>query len=81
MKMIGAFEAKVHFSELLRDVENGETIVITRHGLPVAQIAPLGKSADSAEVAMQEIHRLRREVRPTLDGITIRELIEDGRRY
>jgi prevent-host-death family protein len=33
-------EAKNRLPELIRAVENGETVVITRHGKPVAQIAP-----------------------------------------
>ena len=79
MKTIGAYEAKTHFSELLREVENGETIVVTRHGLPIARISPLGKEADDAAAAIEELLRYRREHRPTLDGISIRELIEEGR--
>jgi len=33
-------EAKNRLTELIRAVEDGETVVITRHGKPVAQIAP-----------------------------------------
>ena len=33
-------EAKNRLTELIRAVENGEKVVITRHGKPVAQIAP-----------------------------------------
>jgi prevent-host-death family protein len=33
-------EAKNRLPELIRAVENGEKVVITRHGRPVAQIAP-----------------------------------------
>ena len=34
-------EAKAHFSDLLRRVEAGETIVVTRHNSPVAEIKPI----------------------------------------
>jgi prevent-host-death family protein len=37
---IGVFEAKNHFSEILERVQRGETVTITKHGKPVAQIAP-----------------------------------------
>ena len=40
MKHIQSSEAKARFSELLDQVEQGETIVITRHGKPVARIVP-----------------------------------------
>jgi prevent-host-death family protein len=33
-------EAKNRLSELIRAVENGEKVVITRHGKAVAQLAP-----------------------------------------
>jgi len=37
---IGTAEAKNRFTELIRIVEGGEQVVITRHGRPVAQLAP-----------------------------------------
>ena len=79
MKSVGAYEAKTRFAELLREVENGETIIVTRHGLPIARLSPMEKEADDAAAAIEELHRYRREHRPTLEGITIRELIEEGR--
>lgn len=79
MKTVGAYEAKTRFSELLREVENGETIIVTRHGLPVARLSPMEKEADDAAAAIEDLHRYRREHRPTLGGISIRELIEEGR--
>ena len=33
-------EAKSRFTEIIRAVEAGEKVIITRHGKPVAQIAP-----------------------------------------
>ncbi len=33
-------EAKNRLTELIRAVEGGESVVITRHGKPVAQITP-----------------------------------------
>lgn len=33
-------EAKNRLPKLIRAVENGEQVVITRHGKPVAQLAP-----------------------------------------
>ncbi|MCW7538378.1 type II toxin-antitoxin system prevent-host-death family antitoxin [Aquabacterium sp. A7-Y] len=38
---VGAFEAKTHLSALLERVEQGEEIVITRHGRPIARLAPI----------------------------------------
>ncbi len=38
---VGAYEAKTHLAQLLDRVLDGETIVITRHGKPVARLAPV----------------------------------------
>ena len=37
---VSTTEAKNRLPELIRAVEGGERVVITRHGRPVAQIAP-----------------------------------------
>ena len=79
MKTVGAYEAKTRFAELLREVERGETVIVTRHGLPIARLSPMRDEQADAAAAMEEIHRYRREQRPTLGGISIRELIEEGR--
>jgi prevent-host-death family protein len=41
MKQVGLAEAKATLSALLDRVEKGETIVITRHNEPVAELKPL----------------------------------------
>ena len=79
MKEVGATEAMRRFSALLREVENGETVIVTRHGFPVARLSPVDKEVDDVAAAIEEIHRYRREHRPTLGGMTLRELIEEGR--
>lgn len=38
--IVSTAEAKNRFTELIRMVESGEQVVVTRHGRPVAQIAP-----------------------------------------
>lgn len=42
MKQVGLAEAKATLSALLDRVEKGETIVITRHNQPVAELRPAG---------------------------------------
>ena len=48
---IGAFEAKNTLGALLDRVEQGEEIVITRHGKPVARLAPCAAAVDREGVA------------------------------
>ena len=40
MIKVGAFEAKNTLGSLLDRVENGEEVLITRHGKPVAKLVP-----------------------------------------
>src|SRR5438105_909357 len=40
MVTVGAFEAKTHLAQLLKKVEKGETIVITKRGQAVAKLVP-----------------------------------------
>ena len=40
MKTVGAFEATTRLNELLRQVSEGETIRITRRGVPIAKLVP-----------------------------------------
>jgi prevent-host-death family protein len=80
MRTIGAYEAKTHLSRLLDEVAGGETITITKHGVPVAKLMP-PDGAPRRDVG--EVIEALREFRKgkTLGGISIRELIEEGRRF
>lgn len=49
MPEIGAFEAKNTLGTLLDRVEQGEEIVITRHGKPVARLVPNSGGIDRAQ--------------------------------
>jgi prevent-host-death family protein len=40
MATVALFEAKTRLSELLVQVQRGEEIVITRHGVPMARLVP-----------------------------------------
>lgn len=77
---VGAYEAKTHLPELLRRVEKGERITITRHGHPVAELVPASderrRRVSEAIAGLEQFRKGRR-----LDGITIKQLIEEGRRF
>ena len=81
MKTVGLYDAKTHFSELLREVENGETVTVTRHGVAIARIMPIQEVASDASSVIDDLLRFTEEHDIRLGGgITIRELIEEGRR-
>ena len=80
MTEVGLFEAKTHLSRIVDRVEQGEEIVLTRHGRPVARIVPMARpgltETEIADLAA-ELKRLAQGQR--LDGLSLRELIEEGR--
>jgi prevent-host-death family protein len=78
MTTVGVSEAKKHFAKLLERVAEGESITITRDGVPVAELRPVGRknSREQVEEAVQAIKELRARQQPW--GNT-RELIEEGR--
>lgn len=84
MKAVGLFEAKTHLSELIARVEKGESIIITRRGEEVAQIVPFAsEKALRSKEAARRIFALQEEMRQQFgdeDKMTIREMIEEGRR-
>jgi prevent-host-death family protein len=81
MESVGAYEAKAHLPQLLDRVARGEEILITRNGRPVARLVP--EPADEITDIRSVIAEIRefRKGRKLGDDVTIRELIEEGRRF
>ncbi len=79
MRKVGVYEAKTKLASLLDAVSQGESVVITRHGIPVAHLVPPPKAKPSPEEIVKAFEEFSKGNR--LDGITIRELIEEGRKY
>jgi prevent-host-death family protein len=77
MTVVGAYEAKTHLPQLIEKVLQGETIQITRHGTPVANLCPVGEKKNPADV-VDELRRFRKGKR--LDGISIKDLISEGQK-
>ena len=47
MRTVPATDAKAHLAELLRTVERGETVAITRHGRTIAHVVPARSEKDA----------------------------------
>ena len=79
METVGAYEAKTHLPKLLERVLKGERIMITKHGVPVAVLQPPdpAKKVDTKSVIL-EMRKFRDK--HSLGGISIRDMIEEGRR-
>lgn len=79
MESVGAYEAKTHLPKLLERVLKGERITITKHGVPVAVLQPPDptKKVDTRSV-IAELRKFRDK--HSLGGISMRDMIEEGRR-
>ena len=79
MREIPASDAKAHLAQLLSDVEGGETIVITRHGRPVARLIP---EADRRQAEIRRAIAGIRALRQRTGKITVKDLLsarDEGR--
>jgi prevent-host-death family protein len=82
MKEIQASEAKTHLAELLRAVERGESLAITRHGKPIARLVPAAAADHAARrAAVARFRALRAGWEPA--SMTTEEILaarHDGHR-
>jgi prevent-host-death family protein len=81
METVGSFAAKTHLSQLLERASQGEEFIITKHGKPVARLVPPRetKSTPDVQAAVEAMKQFRKG--RTLAGMSIREMIEEGRRF
>jgi len=79
MRTLGLFEAKQKLSELVERAAEGEQIGITRRGKLAAMIVPARNDVSLKEV-FADIERIRKRAKPLPKGMTIKDLIEEGRR-
>lgn len=79
MREIQASEAKTHLTQLLDDVERGETLIITRHGRPIARLVPeVNRRQAEIDKAIEAIETRRR----LAARITVEEMLsarDEGR--
>ncbi|MFZ0590748.1 MAG: type II toxin-antitoxin system prevent-host-death family antitoxin [Bryobacteraceae bacterium] len=80
MREIQASEAKAHLPQLLDEVERGETLIITRHGRPIARIVPeANRRQEQIDKAIEGIIGLRKRTgKITVDEL--RSARDEGRK-
>jgi len=81
MDQIPVSDAKARFSELIDKVEKGATVVITRHGRPVARLVP---DEDKRQKEVNEAIASIQARRKRAGKITLKELlssIHEGHKY
>lgn len=77
---VGVYEAKTRFSELLKRVEAGETVVVKRRDKVVARLVP--DEADVVRRRLQAIEKIK-ALRPSFVGMTVADIVagrDEGRR-
>lgn len=80
MRTVGTYEAKTHLPQLLARVAKGERILITRRGKPAALLVPPpAHGHQDVQQVIEEMKELRRG--NVLGDLSIRDLIDEGRRY
>jgi len=80
MRQYGSFEAKTHFSEIMKLVAQGEKCIINKHGIKVAMLIPY-----SPEEALCPAEEAVRAIRANAKGVTlgkfsVKKLRAEGRR-
>ncbi len=74
---VSAAEANRRFSELLRNVRGGRSVVVTSHGKPVARLVPFDSPDPAANQARTDLLTRLRKQRPTRIGSWTRNDLYD----
>ena len=70
MRTVNFTEFRNHASDMLTEVEHGETIVVVRHGRPIAEVSPL---------AGEEPSWKRPALRLSIKGVSLADAIIEER--
>jgi len=77
---VGIFEAKQRFSELVERAAHGEEIVITRRGREQARLVPMPAKRGLTLKEIFDSIQSRPRIKLS-KGLSIKSLIEEGRRF
>ncbi len=84
MREVGAFEAKTHLSELLKQVATGARITITHRGKPVARLVPVDEVSEASRAdLMDRMAGLRARISRKFGTFTTEDILaarDEGRR-
>ena len=80
MLTVGSYEAKTRLPELLRAVERGNVVTITRRGAPIARIVSVKKHTREETAAVIARIEAARAERPIVTRDEILSARDQGRR-
>lgn len=81
MREIQSSDAKARLPQILDEVERGETIIITRHGRPIARIVP---EPDGRETEIRRTMERIRAFRQTMPRLSLSDVLSarhEGHKY
>lgn len=89
MQTVPVHQAKDRFSSLLQAVEEGDEIVITRHGKKIARIVKESEAAPAEaelerqrQLAIAELKDFQQRIKPPVEGYSDWKSLRDaGRKY
>ena len=80
MRMVSIRDANQNFSRLVKEVESGETVVITRQGKPVAELKPRPASRLDDPKVRAAYERLQRHfAQLPRDGYRVGKITEEDK--
>jgi prevent-host-death family protein len=83
MKEIAVYEAKTRLSELLAEVEQGEQIIITRRGVPIARLVGAVAARRGAASQRQQVAAIFDKLKAQRQGVVLegnpKDWIAEGR--
>lgn len=71
---VGAFDAKTHFSELLRKIEKGIRVTVTKNGRPVATLTKATDDTTRARDACFRIEARAKHIASRGKPVTLKEI-------
>lgn len=78
---MGAFEVKTHLSQILKDVQKGDEILITKRGEPIAKIVPCEPTPSEIGQLLAEFSNwCEHEAITWGKGMSIEEAKHEGRK-
>ena len=82
MKSIGLRELKDHLSEVIEEVERGESVEITKRGRAVARVVPLTQNVTMEErrAIVESLASLATEIGKHTGSSNVAESISESRR-
>ena len=72
MREVQSSDAKTHLPQILDEVERGETIIIIRHGRPIARIIP---ENDGREAEIRKAMARIDAFRQTMPRLTVHDIL------